>query len=68
MEEGGLTFNCIQTHATVQLAKTAAVVEGDYKNWVGLWSLKPSGVIYCTLKAHRGIYSGSGDFPCKAAA
>lgn len=31
MEEGGLTFNCIQTHATVQLAKTAVVVQGDYK-------------------------------------
>ena len=32
-----------------------------------MWSFKPSGVIYCTLKAHSGIYSGSGDFPCKAA-
>lgn len=38
----------------------------NYKNEVGLRSVKPSGVIYCTLKAHSGIYSGSGDFPCKA--
>lgn len=39
----------------------------NYKNWIGLWPLKPSGVIYCALKAHSGIYSGSGEFPCKAA-
>lgn len=37
------------------------------KKQAALWSLKPCGVIYCTLQAHSGIYSSSGDFPCKAA-
>lgn len=47
--------------------KRRGTTKKNYKNQVGLWSFKPSGVIYCTLKAHSGIYSGSGDFPCKAA-
>lgn len=75
---GGLnTFNCIQTHACVQSGEKKKGSGGgggsgvplqkrNYKNEVGLRSVKPSGVIYCTLKARSGIYSGSGGFPCKA--
>lgn len=32
-----------------------------------LWREELGGVIYCTLTACSGIYSNSGDFPCKAA-
>lgn len=32
-----------------------------------LWRMEPGGVMYRTPKACTGIYSDSGDFPCKAA-
>lgn len=32
-----------------------------------LWHMEPGGMIYCALKAFGGIYSNTGDFPCKAA-
>lgn len=66
-EGGKLAFNCVQADCTFGKERGGGTERRNYKNPVGLWSLKPSVVIYCTLKARSGIYSGSGDFPCKAA-
>lgn len=69
MEEGKFTFNYIQAHATVQLGRGGLGGLQKKIQKLGRFVVLQTQwcVIYCTLKALSGIYSGSGDFPCKAA-